>query len=111
MEDIDSKNSFHLLRNNKGEWISEEYAVFINKHRQHFYELWAAKYGIKLSKHTIYDGLVWYYKHEIEQIQKAWEEERANSQGGIKLKTLKTNRRSLNNLFQRLNEEGVDNQE
>lgn len=68
MEDIQDKKNWHLIRNNNGEWISEEYAVFLNERAAVMYEVEAVKYGVKLSRHVVNDGIVWYYKHEIEEI-------------------------------------------
>lgn len=69
MEDIRNNKNWHLIRNNNGEWISDEHAVFLDKPVAFVYEFRAAKCGLKLSRQTLPDGTSWYYRHEIEQIE------------------------------------------
>ena len=58
----------HLVRNDNGEWISDEYAVFISKLEATVLRVYAAKQGKPLSIQHGQDGLLWCYKHEVEQI-------------------------------------------
>ncbi len=59
---------WHLVRNDNGEWISEEYAVFISELEVTVLRVYAAKQGKPLSIQHGQDGLFWCYKHEVEQI-------------------------------------------
>lgn len=58
----------HLVRNDNGEWISDEYAVFVSELEATVLRVYAAKQGKPLSIQHGQDGLLWCYKHEVEQI-------------------------------------------
>ena len=58
----------HLVRNDNGEWISDEYAVFVSELEATVLRVNAAKQGKPLSIQHGQDGLLWCYKHEVEQI-------------------------------------------
>ena len=73
----------HLVRNDNGEWISEEYAVFISELEVTVLRVYAAKQGKPLSIQHGQDGLFWCYKHEVEQIDLTPQETK------IKTRTLK----------------------
>ena len=58
----------NLVRNDNGEWISDEYAVFISELEATVLRVYAAKQGKPLSIQHGQDGLLWCYKHEVKQI-------------------------------------------
>ena len=58
----------HLVRNDNGEWISDEYAVFVSELEATVLRVYAAKQGKPLSIQHGQDGLLWCYKHEVETI-------------------------------------------
>ena len=58
----------HLVRNDNGEWISDEYVVFVSELEATVLRVYAAKQGKPLSIQHGQDGLLWCYKHEVEQI-------------------------------------------
>ena len=58
----------HLVRNDNGEWISDEYVVFVSKLEATVLRVYAAKQGKPLSIQHGQEGLLWCYKHEVEQI-------------------------------------------
>ena len=59
---------WHLVRNDNGEWISDEYVVFVSELEATVLRVYAAKQGKPLSIQHGQDGLLWCYKHEVEQI-------------------------------------------
>ncbi len=58
-----------LIHNDNGEWISEEHVAFYTEAEAGLLQIQAAKYGCKLSFQRGADGILWCYKHEIEQIK------------------------------------------
>lgn len=62
-------NSWHLIHNNNGEWISDEHAVFLDKFSAFMYIRKAVLHDMKLSKQTFQDGSIWFYKHEIKELK------------------------------------------
>lgn len=58
----------NLVRNDNGEWISDEYAVFVSELEATVLRVYAATQGKPLSIQHGQDGLLWCYKHEVEQI-------------------------------------------
>lgn len=66
MDTMHNKENWHLIRNDNGEWISEEYAVFVNKNQLKMLQTKAAKIGKSLSVQHGLEGSLWCYKHEIE---------------------------------------------
>lgn len=68
METQDDDKRLHLIRNDNGEWISDEYAVILSKLEVGILKVWAAKQGKTLSVQHGSDGCLWCYKHEIETI-------------------------------------------
>ena len=61
-------DKLHLIRNDNGEWISDEYAVFISRLEATVLRVYATKQGKLLSIQHGQDGLLWCYKHELEAI-------------------------------------------
>lgn len=68
MGTMHDKEKWHLIRNDNGEWISEEYAVFVNKNQLKMLQTKAAEMGKSLSVQHGLDGNLWCYKHEIDQL-------------------------------------------
>ncbi len=68
MDIMHDKEKWHLIRNDNGEWISEEYAVFVNKNQLKMLQTKAAEMGKALSVQHGLDGNLWCYKHEIDQL-------------------------------------------
>jgi len=68
METVQDKKRWSLIRNDNGEWISDEYAVFVSELEATVMRIYAAKQGKPLSIQHGQDGLLWCYKHEVEQI-------------------------------------------
>jgi phosphoribosylformylglycinamidine (FGAM) synthase-like amidotransferase family enzyme len=58
----------HLIHNDNGEWISDEYAVFVSKLEATVLRVYATNQGKPLSIQHGQDGLLWCYKHELEAI-------------------------------------------
>ena len=68
METKEDEKRLHLIRNDNGEWISDEYAVIVSNLEVGVLKVWAAKQGKTLSVQHGPDGILWCYKHEIEAI-------------------------------------------
>ena len=68
METVQDKKRWSLIRNDNGEWISDEYAVFVSELEATVLRVYAAKQGKPISIQHGQDGLLWCYKHEVEQI-------------------------------------------
>ena len=66
MDTIHDKKDWHLIRNDNGEWISDDYAVFVDKMSIKLLQAKAAKMGKPLSIQHGPDGSLWCYKHEID---------------------------------------------
>ena len=68
MDTMHDKIDWHLIRNDNGEWISDDYAVIVDKMQIKLLQAKAAKIGKPLSIQHGPDGSLWCYKHEIEQL-------------------------------------------
>lgn len=68
MEKERENEKWHLIRNDNGEWISDEYTVFVSELEATVLRVYAAKQGKPLSIQHGQDGLLWCYKHELEAI-------------------------------------------
>lgn len=68
MDTIHDKKDWHLIRNDNGEWISDDYAVFVDKMSIKLLQAKAAKMGKPLSIQHGPDGSLWCYKHEIDTL-------------------------------------------
>ena len=68
METEQDKKRWSLIRNDNGEWISDEYVVFVSELEATVLRVYAAKQGKPLDIQHGQDGLLWCYKHEVEQI-------------------------------------------
>ena len=69
METKDEERKWHLVRNDNGEWISDENAVFLTKEEARHFEIKARLAGKKLSIQHGCDGELWCYKHEKKTIK------------------------------------------
>ena len=69
METKDEERKWHLVRNDNGEWISDENAVFLTKEEARHLQIMAKLAGKKLSVQHGYDRELWCYKHELETIK------------------------------------------
>lgn len=69
METKDEERKWHLVRNNNGEWISDENAVFLTKEEARHLQIKARLSGKIISIQHGYDGELWVYKHELETIK------------------------------------------
>lgn len=69
MDTMHDKEKWHLIRNDNGEWISDEYAVFVNENQLKMLQTKAAEMGKALSVQHGSDGNLWCYKHEIDTLK------------------------------------------
>ena len=69
METKEQERKWHLVRNDNGEWISDENVVFLTKEEARSLQIKARLAGKILSVQHGYDGLLWCYKHELENIK------------------------------------------
>ena len=69
METKDEERKWHLVRNDNGEWISDENAVFLTKEEARHLQIMAKLAGKKLSVQHGYEGELRCYKHELETIK------------------------------------------
>lgn len=69
MDTMLNNREWHLIRNDNGEWISDEYAVFVTKNQLKMLQTKAAKMGKSLSVLQGPEGSMWCYKHEVESIR------------------------------------------
>ena len=87
-KELENEN-LHLIRNDNGEWISDEYAVFVSELEATVLRIYAAKQGKPLSIQHGQDGILWCYKHEFEQI------DLKSQETGIKQRNLKIKKGGL----------------
>ena len=69
METKEQERKWHLIRNDNGEWISEEYAEFLTPLEVGILQVEAAQQGIQLDVQHGADGQLWCYKHQLEAIK------------------------------------------
>ena len=69
METMDYKRDWHLIRNDNGEWISDDKAIFVSKVILRIWQSKTAKMGKTLSVQHGPDGSLWCYKHELETLK------------------------------------------
>lgn len=67
METKEQERKWHLVRNDNGEWISDENVVFLTKQEARSLQIKARLAGKKLSVQHGYEGVLWCYKQEFEQ--------------------------------------------
>ena len=64
METKGQDRKWHLVRNDNGEWISDENVVFLTKQEARSLQIKARLAGKSLSVQHGYDGMLWCYKHD-----------------------------------------------
>lgn len=69
METMNHKRDWHLIRNDNGEWISDDNVIFVSKVILRILQSKAARMGKTLSVQHGPDGSLWCYKHELETIK------------------------------------------
>ena len=65
------ERKWHLVRNNNGEWISDDQVVYLDDFTAMIFKVRARQYGLPLSPQTYYENETWYYKHEVEAVKVA----------------------------------------
>ena len=68
MEAMDYKRDWRLIRNDNGEWISDDNVIFVSKVILRILQSKAARMGKTLSVQHGPDGSLWCYKHELETL-------------------------------------------
>ena len=68
METKEQEKKWHLVRNDNGEWISDENVVFLTKHEARHLDIMSRLSGKKISIQHGCDGELWCYKHEYNNI-------------------------------------------
>lgn len=69
METKEHNKQWHLVRNNNGEWISDDYAEFLTPLEVGILQVKAAQQGIQLDVQHGADGQLWCYKHQLDAIK------------------------------------------
>ena len=64
-------NEWHLIRNNNGEWICDEFVVEMDKFTADVYRMKASRLGLNLDVQNGPEGEFWCYKFQIEAIDAA----------------------------------------
>lgn len=64
MDKKEQYNRWHLVRNDNGEWISEENVLFFTKEEARSLQIKAKLSGKSLSIQHGPEGCLWCYKHE-----------------------------------------------
>ncbi len=64
MEEKSQDRHWHLVRNDNGEWISDDHVVFLTPVEARSLKIKARLSGRKVSIQHGYDGVLWCYKHE-----------------------------------------------
>ena len=65
METREDNSNWHLIRNNNGEWISDEYAEYLSTIDA---AILKSRYGNNISIQHGPDGSLWCYKHQLEEL-------------------------------------------
>lgn len=69
MKQEEQEKEWHLIRNDNGEWISDDYAVFLTPVDARSLKIKSKLAGKKVSIQHGPEGSLWCYKHEYDQIQ------------------------------------------
>ena len=69
METKEHNKQWHLVRNNNGEWISDDYAEFLTPLEVGILQVKAAQQGIQLDVQHGADGQLWCYKYQLDAIK------------------------------------------
>ena len=65
METKEQERKWHLVRNDNGEWISDENVVFLTKQEARSLQVKVRLSGKNIAIQHAYDGELWCYKHDI----------------------------------------------
>ena len=68
MEAIEQERKWHLVRNDNGEWISDENVVFLTSAEARSLQIKARLAGKKLNIQHGPEGELWCYKHEYYEL-------------------------------------------
>ena len=68
METKEHNNQWSLIHTDNGEWISDEYAVFVSQSVATQLKAIAEQQGKDLNIQHWTDGKLWCYRHEVEKI-------------------------------------------
>ena len=71
MKDELKDNEWHLLHNNNGEWICDDYAVEMNMVTADIYRMKALRLGLDLDVQNGPESEFWCYKFQIEAVDAA----------------------------------------
>lgn len=69
METKEHNKQWRLVRNNNGEWISEDYAEFLTPLEVGILQVKASQQGIQLDIQHGADGQLWCYKYQLDAIK------------------------------------------
>jgi len=69
METKDEERKWHLVRNDNGEWISDENVVFLSKEEARHLQIKARLSGKRISIQHGYDGELWGYVNEVQNLK------------------------------------------
>ena len=102
METKEKSKPWHLIRNDNGEWISDEYVVLLTPLEATVLKARAVQQNKHLSIQHGENGLLWCYKHEYESIDMSFPQPAER-----KLKVKKHHLRSdeVNEFLQKLDEQ------
>ena len=65
MESREQEQKWHLIRNNNGEWISDENVVFLSEVEARSLKIKAKLSGRKVAIQHGPEGSLWCYRHDI----------------------------------------------
>lgn len=68
MDTLEQNRKWHLIRNDNGEWISDDNAVEVSKEEVQHLKLMVMRANKNLSVQHGIEGRLWCYKHEINSI-------------------------------------------
>ena len=68
METKEHNNQWSLIHTDNGEWISDEYTVFVSQSVATQLKAIAEQQGKDLNIQHWTDGKLWCYRHEVEKI-------------------------------------------
>ena len=69
MKTKDEERKWHLVRNDNGEWISDENVVLLTKEKARHLQIKARLSGKRISIQHGYDGELWGYVNEVQNLK------------------------------------------
>lgn len=69
METKEEERKWHLVRNDNGEWISDENVVFLTKQEARSLQIKARLSSKNLSIQHGYEGELWCYVNEVKELK------------------------------------------